>query len=161
LRQRQRRADRGRTTRLGEVGRPRVPHRPGVAVPLDPGAAARIHRTAPARTDDRVRDRRVTGIRAREVVAPSVPQPASASHQGRAAVQAEHRGDERAVPPAALAAAASCLDRTTNAVRIPDGFLKISSGPAPHPWCYPEAGFAMTRRVLILLVLLVAVSAVP
>ena len=51
-----------------------------------------------AQRSRRLRHRRAAGVRPGAMVAPPVPQPAGAADQRRAAVQAEHRGDQRAVP---------------------------------------------------------------
>jgi len=46
----------------------------------------------------RLRHDRAARVRARPLVAPPAPQPARAADQGRAAVQAEHRGHQRPLP---------------------------------------------------------------
>ena len=62
-----------------------------------------------ARAAGRLPHRRAAGVRAGEVVAPSVPQSTRAPDQGRAAVQAERRRHERAVPLATLTTRASVI----------------------------------------------------
>src|SRR5262249_60498291 len=75
---------------------------PRIVVSVTARTTAGIHR-ADLETGARgLRHRGPTGVRAREVVAPHLPQSAGAAHQGRAALQAQHRRDECPVPPGAI-----------------------------------------------------------
>ena len=63
------------------------------------------------RAAGQLRDRGAARVRARALVAPPPPQPARPADQGRAAVQAEHDRDQRAVPPGQVTASASPRSR--------------------------------------------------
>ena len=70
-----------------------------------------------AERPERLPHDRAAGVRAGALVAPSLPQPARAAHQRRAALQAEHRRHERAVSFAAVNGQLPC--HTSNDVMGP------------------------------------------
>ena len=83
---------------MGGVGRPRQADRVAFTVSLVDGAAARVHRADLRREGQRLCHCHPAGVRAGALVAPSLTQPDVAADQGRAALSAEHRRHQRAVP---------------------------------------------------------------
>ena len=121
------------------VGPGRCTRRSRVAVPIADGAAARVHRADPARGSVRLRHRDPAGVRPAQAVAAPAAQSARAAHQGRAAVQTQCGGDERAVPPGPPGAR-SCRRqrpshgerRRTGGIDVWEAYVQQSSGSRPR-----------------------------
>jgi hypothetical protein len=83
---------------LDGMGRTCGAGRTALALPVVDGAAPRIYRAGGRREEQRLRHGDPAGIRAEALVAAPLPQPDVPAHQGCAAVPAQRRRYQRAVP---------------------------------------------------------------